>query len=481
MRKQYIRLFIFLYFMLTNYSCSKFLDVGLPPNGITDEHVFSSDETAISAMVGVYKIMHAASAFSGGNAGLSYQLGLYADELRGYSSVADFMELYKNGMTEGNQNAYKRWSEIYNTIYNLNAVINSVSVSNVITDEVKKRLDGEARMFRAFCYFYLLNLFGDVPLVLDTDFRQNKHAARKRELEVYAHIIDELKISQQELDDNYLDKDGRTSADRIRPNRGAATALLSRIYLYQQQYANAEAMANLLINDKQHYELVPLRDVFLRGSKCMIWQLEPSGKCTWDGDVFILSAPPSPSSLYGGNTTLTTQLVNSFEPGDMRRSAWIGTLNTESDTYYYPNKYKNNARVQLASEYLCVLRLAEVYLIRAEARIAQGNIENGIRDLNALRKRARALPTLLVPDPLPDLPLKMSKEQALLAVEQERRHELFTEMGHRFLDLKRTNRADAVLGMTKGALWQPTDKLWPLPLMELNLNPDLKPQNPGYR
>jgi hypothetical protein len=114
-----------------------------------------------------------------------------------------------------------------------------------------------------------------------------------------------------------------------------------------------------------------------------------------------------------------------------------------------------------------VLRLAEQYLIRAEARTQQNNIAGAQADVNVIRHRAG----------LGDTPAN-DKESLLTAIDQERKHELFNEWGHRWLDLKRTGRADAVLSAIKPQ-WKPTAVLFPIPESEIINNPALK-QNPGY-
>ena len=124
--------------------------------------------------------------------------------------------------------------------------------------------------------------------------------------------------------------------------------------------------------------------------------------------------------------------------------------------------------------------MAEQYLIRAEARINQDNIQKGIEDLNVLRNRARAVATVEVPDPIPPLKSNLSKSDALLAVEKERRLEFFAEWGHRWLDLKRTNRANDILSIVKAINWQSTDVLYPIPSTEIINNKNLK-QNEGYQ
>lgn len=135
------------------------------------------------------------------------------------------------------------------------------------------------------------------------------------------------------------------------------------------------------------------------------------------------------------------------------------------------------------------MRLAELYLIRAEARIEQNQIAAGIGDLNKLRERARDTATAAVPNPLPDLPLTLSKTEAMLEMEKEWTREMFME-GHRWFNLKRwkginnpgITRADELMpsiAAAKGVTWQPYMKLFPIPLFDLDRNPNLV-QNTGY-
>jgi hypothetical protein len=114
------------------------------------------------------------------------------------------------------------------------------------------------------------------------------------------------------------------------------------------------------------------------------------------------------------------------------------------------------------------LRLAEQYLIRGEARAHQNNVQGAQEDLNIIRSRAGLGATTA------------NDESSLLAViETERQVELFAEWGHRWFDLKRTGRADAVLSLEKAPNWQSTDRLYPIPFEEIKINPSLT-QNPGY-
>jgi hypothetical protein len=163
-------------------------------------------------------------------------------------------------------------------------------------------------------------------------------------------------------------------------------------------------------------------------------------------------------------------LLNGFESGDERKNAWIKSTTINGITYNFPYKYKVRTTAAGApkAEYNMVLRLGEQYLIRAEARARQGNIPGAQSDLNAIRARAGLLNT-----PAGD------KASLLLAIENERRVELFSEWGHRWFDLKRTGRANSILVVEKSPNWQSTDALYPIPQNEIATNP-LLTQNAGY-
>jgi len=118
-----------------------------------------------------------------------------------------------------------------------------------------------------------------------------------------------------------------------------------------------------------------------------------------------------------------------------------------------------------------VLRLAEQYLIRAEARAKQGKIADAIGDLDEIRGRAGI-------ERLADINPTIVKEELLGKILEERRMELFTEWGHRWLDLKRTDKATEILG-ENNPFWENTDVLYPIPSEERMKNPNLS-QNNGY-
>lgn len=171
---------------------------------------------------------------------------------------------------------------------------------------------------------------------------------------------------------------------------------------------------------------------------------------------------------------MSQSLVSSFEAGDTRLTNWarLSTTASPAVTYYFPNKYKSNVN---GNEFVVVLRLAEQYLIRAEARAQQNKLTgtgSAITDLNTVRTRAGLAGSPAV-----------TQADVLSAIQKERRTELFTEFGFRFIDLKRTGKIDEVMNVNaplKGAVWNSQKQVWPIPTADMLIDGNLK-QNPGYQ
>lgn len=459
-RIRYSKLMLVLGLLLLLNSCEDFVDIEPPKTQIIAETVFSNEASATSAITGIYSRM-IERGFASGDI-VSYTLfgGLSADELKSYSS--NNIEFFDNSLTvdNGSVNSFL-WQQPYEYIYSANAVIEGLDNSSEVSEEVKQQLEGEAKFIRAFSFFYLTNLFGNIPLHLTTDYRVTSIAARTSQSQVYQQIITDLSEAQSLLTDDYI------TEERVRPNKSVATALLARVYLYTQDWANAETQASKVITNSGTYVLEnDLNSVFLAESSEAIWQLKPvqPGFNTNEGRSFILTASP----VIEQGVALSSVLMNAFEPGDNRFNSWVNSFEDGADTFFYPFKYKIEEG-DPGVEYSMVLRLAEQYLIRAEARAEQGNIAGAQADLNRIRNRAGLDNTM--PNDQPGL---------LLAVEQERQVELFMEWGHRWLDLKRTNRADVVLETLKSPNWEATDTLYPIPQREREHNPNIT-QNPGYQ
>lgn len=454
-------------------SCKKFLDVGNPPDKIVAKAVYQSNTSAAAVLTGIYYDLIQGNISQGQN-GISVVCGLSADELIVFPTNYNLVNTYTNNFPYTGF-----WSLLYATIHRVNAAIEGLSEATSLTPSVQQQLLGEARFIRAFCYFYLVNLYGDVPILTTSDYTVNAVIARSPIASVYEQIIADLHEAQHLLNDNYVDADGITvTTERIRPNKWTATALLARVYLYTSNWSAAAAQAGIVIDNKSLYDLIPLNDVFLKNSREAIWQLQtnysPTGATadffnTLDANVFVLENGPDESEHP---FWMSPFLLNTFENGDQRKENWIGGIDSSAGTaYYFPFKYKLYQSGDPQREYLMVLRLAEQYLIRAEARAQLGQLEESRLDLNAIRQRAGL-----------DATTASTKDALLTAILHEKQVELFTEWGHRWLDLKRTGQVNTVMADVtpqKGGTWQSYKQWYPLPFFDLQLNPNLK-QNEGY-
>ncbi len=452
--KKYI--FITIITALNLFGCDNFVEVDMPASQLPGETIFEDAGTANGAMAEVYAKLRDSGVLDGSGLGTSYNLGLYADELTYYALGGN--ESFSNTMLASGGTTASIWSNSYTQVYGANAIIEGVAHSQSLDAALRDRLTGEALFIRALVHFYLVNLYGDVPYVTTTDYEVNRLVARMPEEEVYQHIMIDLNEAITLLRDEY------PSPERVRANKAVAQALLARAYLYHGDWAQASDMASAVINNPVYQWEPDLEKVFLMECTSAIWQLMPKqvGDNATEGSTFIFESGPPP------RVALSAALAASFEPGDLRRQYWVKEITDGTNIWYHANKYRQNSNTGISLEYSVVFRLAEQYLIRAEARARLGELSNAKEDLNFIR-HAAGLPdtTAVIPD------------DVIEAILEERRHELFTEYGHRFFDLKRTGMLDEVLSPSKPG-WNHNDQYWPIPNNELLTNPSLYPQNPGY-
>ena len=412
--------------------------------------------------------------------------GLLSDELTNYSKLLQYVQFYTNALVAVDN--YGDWGNAYNYIYQANAIIQGLQNNSNISSAIEQQLTGEALFIRAFWHFYLTSMYGDVPLVTTTDYTFNASISRTPQSQVYAQIILDLRAADSLLNVNYVDAtDTAITTQRVRPTKGAADALLARAYLYTQQYDSAKIEASKVISNNQYQLCTDLsllmnpnssNFVFMANSTEAIWQLAtplPNLVNTNDAETFILFGAPG-----SGNApvSLSRQLLNSFEAGDLRRQNWIDSIIVGGGiTYYFPYKY-HAVNTKIIFEYTMVLRLAEQYLIRAEAEAQLGDMTDAAIDLNTIRTRANLGPS-------PTLTASSSLQQADSAILHERQVELFTEWGHRWFDLIRMDSANNVMGAPgnvchyKGGAWNLDWQLYPIPQTEISSDPRLT-QNPGY-
>ncbi|AMR32495.1 hypothetical protein A0256_14205 [Mucilaginibacter sp. PAMC 26640] len=455
-------------FILVVSGCKKLLDIDPPKNELPSAVIFNSAETARGALSGAYSQLSGSQTYS---VNLTLADALAADELRALSSSPRFA-LLQNNTYEAQNSSYISdiWGDTYTSIYSFNSIIERLTNNTVISEPIARQMRSEALAMRAYCYLQLVRHFGEVPLVITTNVNVSALLPKSSVTDVYNQIIQDLTEAKAGLSVAYATNAGVSGRSQV--NQSVAAALLAQAYLATGNWQGAITNATEVINHTDLYELLPgnrLTDVFLAGSREAILQLGPALNATSgytnEGQEFV-----SNDFTFALPYTLTNGLLNSFESNDLRRSAWVRAVSLDgvdaSEPYKYQNSDNDDAVASGRNEAPTIIRLAEIYLIRAEANAALANTAATLADLNIIRGRAGLQPL-------------SAGVNLSLAVEQERRVELFCEHGDRWLSLKRTGRVNAVIGALKPT-WQPRAQLYPIPQTAIDANPNLT-QNQGYR
>ncbi|WP_343669680.1 RagB/SusD family nutrient uptake outer membrane protein [Chitinophaga sp.] len=441
-------------------SCNKLVDIpDHPIDQISEGTVFSDSADIMSAVTGVYSNFKANT--SGGSIGatlVTVNMGQAADELT-YAYSTTYIN---NAYTADDGAVSSLWSTAYSNLYQMNACIAGISTTSAISEARKKALVAEMKFDRAFYYFQLVNLFGGVPLVTVTDYNVTATQPRASVDEVYQLIQADLAEARSVLTATYPSSSG----SKIRPNLYTAMALSAKVFLYRQQWDSAAMMVNQILASGLYTMASTPSTVFLQTSNEVIWNLPGSVVSTsnWQtGEGYALL----PSSIYTAPAyQINALLLNSFEANDLRKTAWILQSTLYGSTYYYPAKYKNRTFSASPTEYYVMFRLADMYLVLAEAEAHLGQTGNAITHLNIVRSRAGLAG------------YAGSDQDLLTAIYHERRIEMAFEWGNRWYDLKRTGTIDAVLSAGK-TTWQPRAALLPIPTSQLTANVYLT-QNEGY-
>ena len=442
-------------------ACKKLIQIPPnPPTEITQTQQFSDSATTMTAMANIYSYQANQNGFMFDDGWLDLCTGLSSDEINTTTGLSDDLEFYEYGVNRFNDNISSLWSDPYSGLYPVNAALSGIAASKSLPASLKTQLTGELEVVRSLYNFYLVNLFGPVPLITSIDYAVTSKLGRTSVDSIYKQILTDLTAAQQALTVNYA------GTGHYRPNLYVVKAFLAKVYLYQQNWQAAYDAADTVIHSGM-YALEPnLNNVFLDGSQEAIWQLPATGfTVTKEAQNYIKQSYQTVPRY-----PLTTFLLNAFEPGDQRLQDWADSVavNTGSanQTFYYPYKYKNIYPSSTTEDFM-IFRLGEQYLIHAEAAAELGQLGTALSDLNTVRARA-------------GLPASTASTQAALltAIMHERQVELFSEWGNRWLDLVRTGTAATVLNAEKGG-FQPFMTLYPLPNAQLETN-NLLTQNPGY-
>ncbi len=468
-----------------------------PQDQVFVDNFFQTENDATAAVNSVYAILNATS--SAPNFGGVYYsaywvtTGLASDEMANRIAATDFDQLANFSYRPVNSALYEFWTLVYKGINNANFAIDGIP--KVKADEAfKNRRIGEARYLRGMLYFDLVRWFGDIPLVLRLGGALTP--PRNSKQEVYAQIISDLEFAAVNLPESYAPNDGLGRA-----TKGSATGLLAKVYLTTGAWQKSIDACNSVINSGKYGLYSDFAEAFRVPNENGKETLFSVGFGTannsisfWEEGQFNVRLLPKklsgqiPGVNAQGWQVATQNLYDSYDPQDRRRAVTLLTTINNVDgstTTVEPHiqKYWDRVNEPLAgntSHDFPYLRYADVLLMKAEALNELNNGPNveAYDAVNQVRKRARFNGTTELPI-LPDLQglaYQAFKDALLL----ERRHEFVGE-GHRWFDLVRFQKLEALVPIAKpGVQPQPFHYLFPIPQGELDLNPNLLPQNTGY-
>jgi hypothetical protein len=487
-------LYITLALLIIFSGCKDFLDVE-PQGKLTQENFPVTSADALLATNACYTTLREWNYHSGGFP----ILDIMSDDARKGSNPSDALSTvgpYNDFSFTPTQDGLDRWwTQLYVGIKRANVVIEKVP-DIAMDDALKSRYIAEAKFIRGLFYFDMVRAWGGVPIVTTTDPELNLTRASTEE--VYSLILSDLKNAAE----NLPNRSEYESIDVGRATKGAANALLARVYLFRGDFENAEIYAMAVINSNQ-YNLEPnfidangingnngVESVFEIGA------LQVDGTSS-GGNQYANTqgVRGTPNKGWGFNRP-TENLRNSFESGDPRVEGTIidlgdviddieilGDASTPDETYEDGNLVEvecYNRKVWVPGvtttsnwgHHRRLIRYADVLLMAAEALNENNKPTDALVYLNMVRERARGGNE----DILPDITTTDVGELRNV-IYRERRHELAME-GIRFWDLVRAGRAPQVLGPL--GFVEGKHELLPIPQSEIDISQGKLTQNPNW-
>ncbi|HBL77137.1 MAG: hypothetical protein A2W90_18795 [Bacteroidetes bacterium GWF2_42_66] len=474
-------IFILLVAILGLVSCNDFLTLS-PEHQINEVNYYKSEadfETAVTGIYNTLQSLHDREILLGPAELLTDNVGINSYTYETLMAEFDGAEI-----TSSNLYINNLWVYCFTVIAYSNNILDRTDDIEM-SESKRNQFEGEALFLRAYSYFYLVRLYGDVPIV-DVAFRSPNEIfsfdmTRQPVSNVYAIIENDLKNSATLLSGLTMPK-GRASA-------GAAKTLLGKVYLTEKKYSDAATILKEVI-DMNTYSLVSNYKSMFDGSKERssesIFEIEYLSGNIGEGNSFSSAFPPGlfgmaifPNNMSSSGSMCPTRGVfNAYEEGDLRKAASIVDSVRLSDGTYertlcglkfvdFSTGTRGDGGINFTS-----LRYADVLLMYAEALNETNQTAIAHNYLNMVRKRAG----------LKDLS-GLSKNDFALALEKERRVEFLCE-GHRWFDLVRTGRAQTVLNAYFASIGfsysiENYELLMPIPKNEIEIDPRLE-QNPEY-
>lgn len=442
-------------------SCSNFLDE-TSPNDIDATTAITDAKSAEAALLGCYSALQNKNYYGG-----QYPLmgeALCDNATTGGYSYLSLDQLSARDVTPANILVETTWISLYRVIANCNQLLEALPAVQNLEADRKKAIEGQARTLRALAHFDVFRYFGEywdagsalgIPVITTVQGIDDK-PTRATVQDTYKAIFDDLNQAAALLP--------RDEAAPQYANLNTVNALLARLYLFQNDPAKAAAYATLVI-DNPAYALLDAANyasIFEgRRSSESIFELSFDAQNRSDYNNLTYSRDDAIRPELSFMAAKDLDDFFKLRSGDVR-AALVNFDPAQNDVTIVPDGRTQKYRGEVNKDNPAyILRLAEMYLIRAEAN---GKMA-GLADLNLIRTQ-RGLAALADAD-------VATAEDFLTAVLEERRAE-FNFEGHRFFDLARTKRLASVLGIDafRGIL--------PIPNREIAASGGSLVQNPGY-
>lgn len=460
-----------------------------PPSSLSTETFYQTEEDAVSAINAAYATMQKNPLY-----GRNYDKVTIvpSDDARIHNTVGEVFE--NHTFNPSASQIMDVFSGLYEGVFRANLVLQKVPDIDM-PEEKKNRILGEARFLRAFYYWHLGANFGNVPLI-EQAYPNNPEKAQQPKVEVgqiYDFAISDLEQAVDALPASY------GSSNIGRATSGAARALLGKVHLYDENYEAAATAFEAVIESGEYGLMSNHRQMFMTdNNKEYIFEIQykDTGGSVWgsqDGpnlnEGHLRARLNLPEGGGGfGNIPPTQDIVDAFEEGDPRLDYAIWK---DGDPYGEPGQFNESGTynpewsptgfslrkglvplqpfdADISTNYP-LIRLADVYLMYAEAANEIGNQDAAVDAINEVRDRSD-MPLL----PTDEYPVG-TKQEVFEAIVHERRVELAFE-NHRYLDLKRWGLAEQELSDLG---FQPKHRYLPLPQQEIDTNTELE-QNPDW-
>jgi starch-binding outer membrane protein, SusD/RagB family len=458
-------------------SCNKVLDVD-PEFALDGNAAFKKVEDCDFALVGAYALFQSTSYYGsadGSSNAFVVLPDILSDNLRETGESLGNERVFSRWVYASDENQIERtWLIAYRIISQANLVLGNVDKFAATKQGAVNRIKGQALAIRAMVHFDVLRYFANdyarnstspgIPYI--TEFNYEVKPSRGTVQQTYNAIETDLLAARTLLQNTDKPVNSSNSGNsRAYLDRYAIDAILARLYLYSGQYTNAVQRATTVINTFPLAGINEFPNIWTDASNAeVIWSL------TFDagqgGPGYHAYFPQPDASQYEPDP----DLLNLYGAGDTRFDSYFGTIAGRTVLIKYLAKQAQLTTPDGTTNFKA-FRTGEMYLIRAEAYARSGNDPSGVADLNTLRGARIAGYT----------PVALTGTALLNAIASERRKELVAE-GHRFFDLKRTTRTVSRVGCSAFCTLIAASRAWtwPIPQPEIDANPAILPQNPGY-